>query len=332
MMTITGEDTVDARAADDLRRAVGYAVRAPSSHNSQPWRFRIRPKGIELRMDPTRRLEVVDPEGREQVMSCGAALFSLRCALENLGYAVRVDTTPRPNDPAWVASVECARSDPRPDPAISLAAIAARQTHRGEFLDRPVEAALIAALAAAAQAEGAWLARIEQEQRTDLARLVGEGDRLQCSDPRFRRELAAWLRPNTSKLGDGLAGYAIGLGGFMSRIAPLAIRTFDPGSTLARTDRKLVEAAPVLLVLATELDDTAHWLAAGQALDRVLLRAAADGLSAGFMNQPVQCAALRVRLNAMLDRPGFAQIVMRLGYAQLGKPSWRRPVQDVLER
>jgi hypothetical protein len=213
-----------------------------------------------------------------------------------------------------------------------FAAIGQRQTHRGAFLVRQLPHGLLAALKIAAEAEGAWLMHVERAaSRVSLADLVAEGDRAQCSDHLFRRELSSWLRPNASPLGDGLPGYTLGFGGFMSRVAPRLVRTFDVGPRQARIDRKLVLDAPALLLLGTDRDDQGHWLAAGQALGHVLLRAAAEGVSAGFMNQPVQCPALRDRLNATLGRPGFAQIVMRLGHAQLGKPCWRRPVQDVVD-
>lgn len=57
-----------------LGALVRYAVRAPSSHNSQPWLFRVVGDTLELRADRGRRLPVVDPEDRELTISCGAAL------------------------------------------------------------------------------------------------------------------------------------------------------------------------------------------------------------------------------------------------------------------
>lgn len=319
--------------SDAFRSAVADAVRAPSAHNSQPWRFRIRPDGVDLRADPSRRLAVVDPDGRELAMSCGAALFTLRCALRERGYEPTVDCLPEPNDPDLLAGVHCQRSAVLASQHSQLyPAIDSRQTHRGAFLAPPLPHELLEQLRAAARAEGAWLAHIESAaEREALGDLVAEGDRLQCGDRSFRSELASWIRPNASPRADGLAGYRLGLGDFASRIAPFVVRAFDVGRRQAKADRELTVAAPALLVLGTDRDDLRHWLAAGQALQHVLLRSAVARVSAGFMNQPVQCPTLRPRLNAMLDRSGVAQLVMRLGYAEAGEPSRRRPVQDVLD-
>jgi len=314
-----------------LRQAIAYALRAPSSHNTQPWRLRLSADRIELRADESRRLSVVDPGGRELILSCGALLFSLRCALEHGGYDVKLETFPEACEPVLLARIHC-------QPALATAgepelfeAIGRRQTHRGPFLPEPLDERLIESLRTAAQAESVALATFTDEAaRTALAELVAEGDRLQWSNPHFREELAAWMRPNTSTRGDGLAGYTLGLGNVLSRLAPWVVRHLDTGKTQARTDRKLMLDAPLLIVLATGGDERADWLAAGQALQHVLLRAAAQGVSAGFMNQPLQCSSLRPRLDARLGSAGHAQVLMRLGRARLGKSSPRRAWSEVV--
>ena len=177
-----------------------------------------------------------------------------------------------------------------------------------------------------------WLAQVQDEQsRTSLAELVADGARTQARDPRFRRELASWMRSNTSSREDGLPGYSIGLGNLMSRIAPFFIGAVNWGSRQALVDRKLVMDAPALFVLWTVRDEPRAWLGAGQALDRALLTAASAGVSAGFMNQPVQCPELRESLRSLnKNSPGFAQAVIRLGYARAAPLTKRRSVAAVV--
>src|SRR6188474_613706 len=81
-----------------------YAVLAPSSHNSQPWLFRLRNDTLELRADRRRACRVKDPNDRELVMSCGCALFHLRCAMRHFGYLGTVEIFPD-QDPDFVARV-----------------------------------------------------------------------------------------------------------------------------------------------------------------------------------------------------------------------------------
>src|SRR5271165_1434657 len=56
----------------DLANVVAIAARAPSVHNTQPWKFRVTGDVIELRADPDRILPQIDPVGRELIVSCGA--------------------------------------------------------------------------------------------------------------------------------------------------------------------------------------------------------------------------------------------------------------------
>ncbi|MGH3272773.1 MAG: hypothetical protein ACRDNZ_00405, partial [Streptosporangiaceae bacterium] len=69
---------------DQARYLIATAARAPSVHNTQPWRFRVDRSVLELYYDPGRKLRV-DPLGREELISCGAALFGLRLAVRSLG-------------------------------------------------------------------------------------------------------------------------------------------------------------------------------------------------------------------------------------------------------
>jgi hypothetical protein len=79
--------------------AVTAATRAPSLHNTQPWRFRRRTNGIDLLADPTRRLPVADPTGWAMRIACGAALFNLRTALTANGLTHTVRLRPDPANP-----------------------------------------------------------------------------------------------------------------------------------------------------------------------------------------------------------------------------------------
>lgn len=73
-------------AEEIARYVVAKAVWAPSVHNTQPWRFTVGGQEISLHADADRRLVVADPNGREMLISCGAALFNVRLALRSLGY------------------------------------------------------------------------------------------------------------------------------------------------------------------------------------------------------------------------------------------------------
>lgn len=315
---------------EQLRFMLNYAVLAPSGHNTQPWLFRVEDDAVELRADRTRGLPVVDPEDRALVISCGAALFHLRIALRHFGYEDELETLPDPDDPDLLARVRTGASHEGTGEEHSLfEAIPKRRSNRGLYEDRPVPGRLLSALQAAAWEEGAWLHLVEDETpRHAIAELIAEGDRIQLSDRRFRRELASWVHPNRTRSRDGVPGYAFGFGDVMSLAGPFVMRTFDTGKGQAAKDRQLAEGSPVLAVLGTEGDTVSEWLAAGQALARVLLRARAEGVWASFLNQPIEVPELRPRLAMVIAQEGYPQVLFRMGYGQDVRPTPRRPATE----
>src|SRR5690349_5230150 len=92
--------------ADEIARyVVTAAVWAPSVHNTQPWQFTACGQQIGLHADAGRQLTVADPDGREMMISCGAALFTARLGLRSLGYLPETSVLPDPGQPLLVAQV-----------------------------------------------------------------------------------------------------------------------------------------------------------------------------------------------------------------------------------
>ncbi|HET9492816.1 MAG TPA: nitroreductase family protein [Chloroflexia bacterium] len=309
-----------------------YAVLAPSTHNTQPWIFQVRGDRVSILFDRTRALPVVDPHDRLATMSCGAALFNLRLAIRHFGYNCEVQILPDPHHPDLLATVRLGGdAHPTEDEERLFAAITRRHTNRKPYSDRPVPRNVILALESEAEEEGAWLHIVEDwSQREALASLVSEGDRVQWGDEQFRLELAGWIRPNVGEVHDGVPGRSMGYNPVMSAVAPAIIRTFDRGGGVAAHDRDLVEGSPLMAVVGTHGDSTYSWVEAGQAVQAVLLRATAEGLSASFLNQPVELSYLRERLAFAIGRRDYPQMVMRLGYGPSVLPSPRRLPGEVM--
>ena len=317
--------TVRRTFVSSVTALVGAAALAPSSHNTQPWRFRTSDSAIDLFADRTRALPVNDPEDRELTISCGCALFNLRAAAAAADVGTATSLLPVPDDADWLA-----RISPDPRAASSSEAelsrhIEHRRTFRRRFHARAVERTTVERLVAAATAEGAWLRPVEDEpDREALAQLVAEGDAVQWSNPSWRRELAAWM--HSRRQGDGLT-----IPGLAAPLTHFVVRTFDMGGGIGAKDRELAEASPLMAVLGTERDDPVEWLTAGQALQRVLLTGCQYDLQASFLNQPVQVAPLRRKLGDLVNR-AVPQIVLRLGYPVGDVPATpRRPIEHVVE-
>jgi nitroreductase len=305
-------------APERLRFLVRYAVLAPSTHNSQPWRFRIDGDALEVHVDPERIRRVADPEGREAVVSCGAALFLLRLAMRRFGSMDEVELLPTPDDPHHVATLRAGTAAPASREVMHLfGAIRRRRTHRAPFGPRPVPQALAAALVEAAEDEGAELHLLRDEARGPLADLVARAEEAHAANPAFRDEAAAWIRRHAEPVGDGIPAEVLG-------IAP-------DGTSLPRVGRAAAADAPLVTVLATETDAPREWIGAGQALARVLLIGTGSGLSASFLNQPLQLPDARRELRRLLATGDSPQALLRIGYAPEGPRTPRRPLSEVLE-
>ena len=315
-----------------LESLVRHAILAPSGHNTQPWSFRTRDGALELFADRTRALPVVDPDDRELVISCGAALALLRVALRHSGYAGEVELFPDPTNSDLLARLRL--GEPAEVTELDTAlfhAIARRHTNRHPFDHRPVPDELLGELVDLARAEGVWLRVVTDLQtKRAIADLIAEGNRRQAADPAFRRELAAWMRSNATRSHDGMPGYAHGFGDVASTIMPFFMRTFDWGKHQAAKDWQLVMGSPALLVLGTEEDSAREWVRAGQALGGLLLRACADGVTASFLNQPIEVATLRPRLARTLGVRAFPQLLLRIGYGLTPRATPRRDVAEIL--
>jgi nitroreductase len=325
ILALMNERGTAVHAADTMHSIVHRATLAPSSHNTQPWRFRLTTSAIDLLADRTRALPVNAPFDRELAISCGAALMALRVAAAGAGLGIRVQLLPDGSGADLLARVHLSADAADPDLAALAPFIEQRRTYRKAFDGREVGSAVIESVSAAAACEGAHLLSLDAEQRRSAGELVAEGDRAQWDDPRWRRELAMWM--HSRREGDGLSVPALA-----APIAQAVVRTFDMGKGVAAKDQQLLTASPWLTVLTTAEDDVRAWLLAGQALQRALLVACSHGLQASYLNQPIEVPALRPRLQSMLATAGWPQVLMRWGYpTDVLPPAPRRPLDAVLD-
>ncbi len=330
-------DSVLPPAQQSLRRAVQAATKAPSVHNTQPWRFHISPEqdqgSVELFADRDRQLPVLDPTGRQLEFSCGAALLMLRVALRADGFDAAVTLLPG-QDPDHLASVQVHRgADPTEQEQALAGAIALRHSQRSPFSPRAVGAQALDELRRAAQAEGAWLSVVHRrDDQLALTVLLARADREESDNAAYREELASWLR--TDPAPDGIPVQVLPARG--ERHSEVTVRDFDLGRVAEAPQQQAgappVDEHPALVVLGTEGDGPAEHLLAGMALGRLLLQATTAGLAASSLGQVVDRPGPRAWLRRELNLVGDPQMVLRLGYpaAPTDAATGRRPLEEVL--
>jgi len=315
---------------DQVSYLLSTAARAPSVHNTQPWRFRVHQFDIELLADLRRKLGA-DPMGREMLVSCGAALFGLRLAIRSLGYRPVVTLLPDPGQLRLLARVAMVAGTPATARECEmLNAIPHRHTHRGPFVPGPLPPGLIAGLQHDALAEGAALALVQSAGDYErLASLLSATGPRQDSDPVARSDIARWSRAAAGGSRDGVPAQAFPARP-VSEPGRLRQRDFDLGRGIGfdATPGARPTATGVLLTLGDRRTD---WLKAGQALQRLLLHAASKWAFASLYTQPLESAQIRHMVKDRLRLPGFPQVLLQCGLASSTHPTSRRPSADLVE-
>jgi nitroreductase len=318
--------------ARTVTEMLAIASRAPSVHNTQPWRFSVGTHAIDLYADPGRQLSQ-DRDGREMLISCGAALFGLRLAVRGLGYLPAVTLFSERSKPWLLARVALGPKEPVTESERRmLAALPHRHTHRGAFDPGPIPAGLLPGLQHDALAEGAVLALAETAgQYGKLAGLAAEAARMQEHSAGVRAEIRRWSRPPGSPARDGVPAAAFGP---TAPAAPgrLAQRDFDLGRHCGLLPPSAPDEPPpaATAVLVTAGDGRLDWLRAGQALHRVLAHAATVWVAASLHTGPLEIPVIRGLIRAQLALPGTPQMLLQFGPAHAGLASPRRPVPELL--
>jgi nitroreductase len=310
-----------------LRVCLRAAVAAPSVHNTQPWRFQPRRHGVDVYADLDRQLAVIDPTGREMLLSVGAAMFNLRVALRAHGRVPAQLLHPTPHVPGLMGRISPGPAAAVPHTARALAwAIPRRRSNRWPFADLAPPREVLADLTRAAGTEGATLRILGRDACRNVLGLVRSAEQEWREDLAYRNELARWTLAASSDRRDGVPSAAIGprvpAGGLPLRDLALAL------PNLRRKEARF-EPTPTIAVLYGD-DSLEHWLRAGQALQRTLLTATNYGVATTLLSQPLEIP----RLRALLSDPYTgqpAQAIVRFGYSRRpAAASPRRPLAEVV--
>jgi hypothetical protein len=310
---------------------IRHATLAPSSHNTQCWKFALESGGraITILPDWTRRCPAVDPDDHHVFVSLG-------CATENLVQAARAHGLQGDArfDPA-VGGVRVTLEPTRAQATPLFAAITQRQCTRGDYDGKPLCSQDLALLQAAGRSDQVRL--LLQTERLALERIldfVVQGNTAQMAGPAFMQELKTWIRfngPDAVRHRDGLYSMSSGNPNIPSWIGDLVLRwVFTPKGENDKYARQVRSSAGIA-VFVGEAADKAHWVEVGRCYERFALQATALGIRNAFLNQPVEVAALRPAFAAALGMPGRRpDLVVRFGRGPLLPRSLRRPVEDVL--
>jgi nitroreductase len=303
--------TIDrATVRTDLARAAEFAGLAPSIHNTQPWRWRLRGEVLELRAQRDRQLEVTDPAGHLLMISCGAALHHAMTALTAEGWRMQVLRLPDRSDPDLLAEVTLtARIPVAPQAMRAVQILRVRHTDRRPPTEVPPTREAIEALTTVAAKAGASLHILRPDEIIELAGAADRAQEVELADPQWQSELSYWAggeRPT----GAGVPDTAIPAG---------ATQTTVPSRNFGRDGDLPVSAghdgAAVYGILFGRDDTPGGWLRAGEALSAAWIAAIEHGLSLVPLSAAVEVPTTRFTLRRILANVAEPYLALRIGNA-----------------
>ncbi len=314
--------------AGTTRTVLALASRAPSVHNSQPWRWRVGAQSLHLYADEDRRLPNTDPDGRDWIVSCGAALNHCVIGLAAVGWRAKVTRLPNPADPSHLAAIELSRCVADPIDIALAAAIPRRRTDRRHFSSWPVPIGDIGLMGARASRNGVTLRQVEDTDKlhTIVAQSVWDH---RTHD--YLAELTAW------------SGRYASVAGVPARNTPKSDpRAKIPGRLFAGpalampSGSSAADDNAIVLALGTRADDTLARLRAGEVTSIVLLTATSLGLASCPVTEPLETAETRESVRSQVfDDIGYPQMLMRVGWAPVNADPLpatpRRELSDFVE-
>jgi hypothetical protein len=292
---------------DRLRFLLQYAVLAPSSHNTQPWKFRIDGNRIDIFMDEERWLKVCDDDQRELHISVGCCLENLLVAADHFGLRYQVEYLPDASDPMHAGKIEFEPGSASEHDSKLFQMIPVRHTNHGEYDGRPVPEDVLEQLSGCCTEPNIQVQLTSDDsikQKVDA--LVVQADAMEFADPAFREELGYWI-------GQGVFGTSW----LMSKIGKLAVTHINMGSSTAKKDSAVLMSSPVLGLISSKDNSRETQIKVGQIYQRLSLIAASFGIWCQPMSQIVQVEETKQEVAKLQPDPHLLpQLPFRLGFAE----------------
>ena len=313
-----------------LRELVRYATLAPSSHNTQCWKFHLEDRAISILPDLSRRCPAVDPDDHHLFISIG-------CATENLVQAALANGLK-----GSIVFDDSARTSPKVllEPTKSVATslfkvIPERQSTRAEYDGKPISTSELALLEKAGQGNGVRVILLtERVAMEKVLEYVVQGNTAQMNDRAFVEELKAWIRFSSRdavRTGDGLYAASSGNPSVPSWLGSLLFSLFFTPKSENEKYAKHVRSSAGIAIFVSEAENPTQWIEVGCCYERFALQSAALGIRNAMLNQPVEVSSLRPQLATFLGVGGRRpDLVVRFGRGPKLPPSLRRPVDAVI--
>lgn len=312
------------------RELIRYATLAPSSHNTQCWKFHIEARAISILPDLSRRCPAVDPDDHHLFVSLGCAAENLiQAALANglkgeLGF-----------DPSAGGVLRVVLEPTKAIVSPLFQSIPERQCTRAEYDGKALSRQELGMLEQAGSGNGVRVMFLtEPAAMENVLEYVVQGNTAQMNDRAFVDELKTWIRFSSDeavRTGDGLYAASSGNPSLPTWLGSQLFSLFFTPQSENDKYAKHMRSSAGIAVFVSDAEDKAHWGEVGRCYERFALQVAALGIRNAFLNQPVEVSALRPQFAAFLGIGGRRpDLVVRFGRGPKMPQSLRRPLQMVL--
>lgn len=316
----------------DLLKMLEYGVKAPSGHNTQPWKFKLNENRIEVYPNLSKELPVIDSLHRELYISLGCAVENICIAANELGFDYKTEILNQ-NSLSFIR-IQLKKADVKKNPL--FAQIDKRQTNRSIYKSRIISTDTISKLKNLKSESSVSLHFFKKGQNdfTKLCELIYKGNEMLFTNNDFKNELLVWMRFNfrhVQKEKDGLAYNVLGLPALPKWLGKPLVKSFLTPKSQNKVEREKLSSSSHLVLITTKENTIENWILAGIALERFFLKCTELGIALAFSNQPCEVKSLadEVRVKIALDNE-YPMLLMRIGYADPMPYSVRKELKEVM--
>lgn len=314
----------------DFLSMIEYASKAPSGHNTQPWRFALTGDGMVILPKFEVALPVVDADNRELFISLGCALENLLISARHFGYKARVVGC----NPEGI-EIRCVRDENVAKEHLFYQ-IEKRQTNRSIYDGRKLSGEVLGLFESLPAEDNIRLysAPVGSAFADSLTGYIIKGNEVQMNDRAFKRELLSWMRFNAKQINgtnDGLSYKVFGNPPLPRIMAKPIVRCFLKAAVQNKTDGEKIKSSSHLILFTTRSNTFMEWIGLGRTLQRFLLKTTEAGVACAYLNQPCEVYALAAEMRDLLPiNREYPTLILRIGYAKPVPYSPRKNVRELL--
>lgn len=314
---------------DKIRFVLGYAILAPSTHNSQPWLFKIEKDSVKIYYDPKLKIPEADPLGRDLYISMGCMVENLVVAASYFG--IFKDLKLQSPWTSWsdhdvhgdklIAEVLFQNGQGNKDLEYLVDAIPQRTNARGLFELKPLPESIQAEMMSLKKDGRIKINLITDKKKIKtIAGLTAEGLCLAYKKPSFRKEMSGWIHNSLSASKTGLPGYSLRIPLLLSFVIPVLVRFFDLSPLLAKLNYKSIASAPAVCILSSEGSNQEIWFEVGRLAERFMLQLNSKGVRTSIFVASIEMGELYKKVQEVTGDSLIPQFLFCAGYMKNVQP------------